>query len=318
MTLTFPAGVTVNTGSINTAGYTIAGNTITWNLSNMNSGYNANDIITFNVPGGIAAGTQHYFTSTITPNGNFQDCHQQNNAGSLLQIVGNSYDPNDKNVNKSDYYINSVYTSEQIEVGIVDVLSYTIRFQNTGNAPAQNIVVVDTLDPSLDWSTFSLVNSSHPVQVVNLGNGILHFEFNGIWLPDSTTNEPLSHGDFTYRIQENANNGLNSEITNTAHIFFDWNPAIVTNTTYNINTILEGLAELGSQVKLYPNPATSYFSLDAQAPFEYQLVDLSGRTVLKGSGNPMEKIALNTLLNGTYLLEVRVGNQRYTTKLLKQ
>ena len=318
MTLTFPAGVTVNTGSINTAGYTIAGNTITWNLSNMNSGYNANDIITFNVPGGIAAGTQHYFTSTITPNGNFQDCHQQNNAGSLLQIVGNSYDPNDKNVNKSDYYINSVYTSEQIEVGIVDVLSYTIRFQNTGNAPAQNIVVVDTLDPSLDWSTFSLVNSSHPVQVVNLGNGILHFEFNGIWLPDSTTNEPLSHGDFTYRIQENANNGLNSEITNTAHIFFDWNPAIVTNTTYNINTILEGLAELGSQVKLYPNPATSYFSLDAQAPFEYQLVDLSGRTVLKGSGNPMEKITLNTLLNGTYLLEVRVGNQRYTTKLLKQ
>jgi hypothetical protein len=121
-----------------------------------------------------------------------------------------------------------------------------------------------------------------------------------------------------YRIQEKPNNANLSEITNTAYIFFDWNPAIVTNTTYNVNTWVEGVEELSNNVKLYPNPSNTYFSVDAKAPFEYQLEDLSGRTVLQGSATSAEKIALQSLMCGPYLLKVRIGNETFCTKLIKE
>jgi uncharacterized repeat protein (TIGR01451 family) len=319
LTLNFPAGVTVNTASINTPGYTLAGNTLTWNLPNLGVGANNTDIITFNIPGGLINGANHYFTSSISMSGNIQDCNMQNNNGTLLQVLGNSYDPNDKTVIRPAIYIgNGIFASDEIETGTQDILTYTIRFQNTGNAPAQNVVVVDTLDSELDFTTFDLVYSSHNLEVVDMGNGVLHFEFNGIWLPDSTTNEPQSHGEFMYRIQEKPNNANLSEITNTAYIFFDWNPAIVTNTTYNVNTWVEGVEELSNNVKLYPNPSNTYFSVDAKAPFEYHLVDLSGRTVLQGSATSAEKIALQSLMSGPYLLKVRIGDETICTKLIKE
>jgi uncharacterized repeat protein (TIGR01451 family) len=307
LTLTFPAGITVNTGSINTLGYSIAGNTITWNLSNAWSGYSATDIITFNIPGGLTNGANHYFTSTISPTGNVQDCNLQNNNGNLLQILGNSYDPNDKNVVRSSFYQdNVIYGVDEIELGIDDILTYTIRFQNTGTAPAQNIVVVDTLDAQLDLSSFSLIHSSHPVQVVNMGNGILHFEFNGIWLPDSTSNEPESHGEFSYRIQENVGNGNFSEITNTAYIYFDWNEAIVTNTTLNINTTLNSIVSSEAKnVRLYPNPGKDMLTLESPGPFEYQITDLYGRRLLEGEGVNVVSLVPTHWKSGPYLLTVR-------------
>jgi uncharacterized repeat protein (TIGR01451 family) len=317
LTFTFPAGVTVNTASISNQSYTLAGNTITWNLPNAWGGYNMTDIITFNIPGGLINGANHYFTSTITPTGNAQDCNQQNNNGGLLQILGNAYDPNDKNVLKPAFYhINNLFDTDEIESGVQDVLTYTVRFQNTGNAPAQNVVVVDTLDSDLDWSSFSVIYSSHDMQVVNAGNGIMHFEFNGIWLPDSTTNEPESHGEFMYRIQENANN-IGTEITNTAHIFFDWNPAIVTNTTYNVNVSTEGVDELSQKIRFYPNPANNLLNVDVKEAFEYEILDLNGRSIQKGTGGAMGQIPLENISNGTYVLKLKVSDATYATRIMK-
>lgn len=319
LTFSFPAGVTVNTASINTPGYTLAGNTITWNLTNAWNGYSMNDVITFNVPGGILNGANHYFTSTITPTGNIQDCNLQNNNGSLLQIVGNSYDPNDKNVQRPNFYENNLlYANDEIEVGTQDVLTYTIRFQNTGNAPAQNIVVVDTLDAQLDWSTLEVIYRSHNLQVVNMGNGIMHFEFNDIWLPDSSSNEPESQGEFIYQIQENINNSIGSEITNTAHIFFDWNPAIVTNTTYNVNIATEGVDELSQRIKVYPNPASNLLNVATKEAFEYEILDLNGRSIQKGTDGSTGQISLENISVGTYVLRLNVGGTSYMSKLIKR
>lgn len=317
LTLTFPAGVTVNTASINTPGYTIAGNTITWNLNSALSSFSTNDLILFTIPGGLINGANHYFTSTITATGNVQDCNAQNNNGNLLQILGNSYDPNDKNVARPEFYNSSVFGATEIETGVDDILTYTIRFQNTGTAPAQNVVVVDTLDSELDLSTFTLVSSSHPVELVNMGNGIMHFEFNGIWLPDSTTNEPLSHGQFTYRIRENAGNGPMSEITNTAYIFFDWNAPIITNTTYNVNVSVEGIDEASDLFKVFPNPTSDLITIEANEAFSYTLYDLNGRAILQGKGSSTEAISLHPLMNGQYILSLNTGNSTRNLKVTK-
>jgi uncharacterized repeat protein (TIGR01451 family) len=212
---------------------------------------------------------------------------------------------------------NSGWGPTEIETGVDDILTYTVRFQNTGTAPAQNIVVVDTLDSDLDLSTFTLVSSSHAVELVNMGNGVMHFEFNGIWLPDSTSNEPLSHGQFTYRIRENVGNVNMSEITNTAYIYFDWNAPIITNTTYNVNVWVEGIDEASDLFKVFPNPTKDIITIEGNEEFNYTLFDLNGRAMMQGKGNNMETISLQSLMNGQYILTLNIGNSTRNLKVTK-
>lgn len=321
LTLTFPAGVTLNTASIFNPGYVVAGNTITWNLNAGSSVFNLNDVITFQVGAGIANGTNHMFTSTITPTGSINDCSNQNNNGSLSQIIGNSYDPNDKVVVREVLYDQQMISPEIIDASIIDNLTYTIRFQNTGTAPAQNVYILDTLDANLDWTTFSLIEATHNLQIVNLGNGILRFEFPSIWLADSTTNEPASHGHLVYRIQENTNNLVGSTIENTAYIYFDWNAPIITNTTYNVNVMLWGIDESSmNQFKLYPNPSADNISITGNVTnFAYKILDMSGRELVSGQGNNgFAKIAIESLTKGHYLVQIVSENSNETLSFIKQ
>ncbi len=310
LTLTFPAGVTVNTSSIQNSGYTISGNTITWNLSNLNTTFSNFDYVTFQVPGGLVNGAQHYFTSTISPV-NSTDCNSQNNAGSLLQILGNSYDPNDKTVQRPDFYWTTPISigTEIIDAALQDVLTYTIRFQNTGTAPAQNVYILDTLSSNLDWSTFSLINASHPVQVFHQSNGLVRFEFDQIWLADSTTNEPGSHGDLVYRIAEKSTCLAGCEIENTAYIYFDWNDAIVTNTTYNLNENIMGIYEDGiNGWGIYPNPANNYLQIQGLETFNYEIHDFAGKSILKGEGSANEMLDITKLMSGAYVITIESEN----------
>ena len=113
---------------------------------------------------------------------------------SCFTITG-SYDPNDK---------------QAVPVGLTDAhyvlagtsIDYTIRFQNTGTDTAFKVVLVDTLDSSLDISTFMQGASSHPysLKVSGKGNPILTFTFNNILLPDSNVNVLASNGFVSFRI----------------------------------------------------------------------------------------------------------------------
>ena len=311
LSFTYPAGVSPILSSIQNSNYTISGNTITWNLNSASTNFTNYDVILFSVPGGLINGAQHFYTSTITPTGSMSDCGTYNNNGSLLQILGNAYDPNDKNA--STVYKNDNYPLGYLDAFIDDAITYTIRFQNTGTAPAQNVYIIDTLSTLLDWTSFTLIEASHPMQVVNLGNGIMRFEFNQIWLPDSTTNEPQSHGHLTYRITELPTNAIMSVIENTAYIFFDWNDAIVTNTTFHQNMWLDNITELESALRIYPNPAQTEIQLDLMVQSVVQIEDLNGKIVYNQVILPGEKINIEYLKPGIYFVET--NQQR--TKLIK-
>ena len=308
VTFTFPAGVTPIVSSINIPGYSISGNTITWNLNATQSSFSQSDVIQFNTPSGIASGTQHFFTSTIAPVGTVTDCCTTNNAGSLLQIVGNSYDPNDKTVD----------LEESISPVIQDELTYTIRFQNTGTAPAQNVHITDTLSSNLDWTTLSVVEKTHTMQLVDLGNGVIRFEFPQIWLPDSTSNEPLSHGHVVYKIHEKETNIPGSEIFNTGYIYFDWNPAIITNTTYNFNSEL-GLSELEMEVSVYPNPTSELVQVSSAITIEsLELMDLSGKSLVKQvCTSDKTELNIGSLSSGIYLLHVATSKGIVSKRIVK-
>ncbi len=145
----------------------------------------------------------------------------------LEKLVLCSYDPNDKKVSPV-YPDNYALTGED--------LLYTIRFQNTGNAPAFRVTIRDTLDTNLDPSTFKVVATSHEDKLHTSlqADQFLAFDFLEINLVDSTTNFEESQGYITYRIRAKQDLPAYTVINNTAGIYFDFNPPIITNTTENV------------------------------------------------------------------------------------
>lgn len=319
LTLTWPSNVTLNTWSIQNPNYVINGNSITWTINSTQTSFSTTDYLSFTLPSGLINGEQHVFTSSISSTSG-TDCYEGNNTGGLLQILGNAYDPNDKTVFKKSFYemVGNSFQESTIAYGFDEDLEYTIRFQNTGTAPAQNIYIIDTLDTELDWSTFQLLHTTHEMNVVNLGNGILRFEFNNIWLPDSSASQELSQGHLTFRIRETPGNDIYSEITNTAYIFFDWNPAIITNTTYNMNDWIEFVGEENAfRVEAFPNPMQNELTLKVEGKFNYEIHDLTGRKLSEGMGVNQTTINTESLATGTYLLSVYVNGSKQTGKVLK-
>jgi hypothetical protein len=180
-----------------------------------------------------------------------------NNSFGYRTAVLCSYDPNDKQVQP-------LGIGEQNYTLINDEeFIYTIRFQNTGNDTAFNIIVADTLSSLFNHSTFRPITSSHPMQVLRHQSGLVEFKFDNILLPDSTTNEAASHGFIMYAIKAQTPVPNNVSITNTAHIYFDFNPAIVTNTTQNLMVYTLPQAEVGTVVQLKVWLAGAYDSLNA-------------------------------------------------------
>jgi uncharacterized repeat protein (TIGR01451 family) len=211
-----------------------------------------------------------------------------------------------------------MYELPELEVVIVDKLLYTIRFQNTGTAPAQNIYIQDSLSSNLDWSTFELLSSSHPMFVNHLGNGILRFEFDNIWLVDSSVSQELSQGYLTYRITENGNCSVGSEIENTAYIYFDWNDPIITNTTYNINIETWGLNELiNNTLDIYPNPSSGILNFKSNEPInELEVFDLYGKSLIRLNSISHEaQIDMNQFATGNYIIQAKFATGTVKRKI---
>ena len=150
----------------------------------------------------------------------------QTNPFEYSDLVECAYDPNDK-------LVNPVYPENYALIG--EPLIYTIRFQNTGNAAAYHVVVRDTLDEQLDPTSFRVIGSSHDSVLTTelIDERYLSFNFNNIYLPDSTTNFEESQGYVMYTIQAYDTIEEGTTIENTAAIYFDFNPPIITNTTIN-------------------------------------------------------------------------------------
>jgi gliding motility-associated-like protein len=139
-----------------------------------------------------------------------------------------SYDPNDKQVYPSGV------TSQHNIIG-TEELEYVIRFQNTGTAPAYNVIVRDAIDESLDLSTLNVGASSHnySFKVEGEGKAELVWTFNNIMLPDSTSDEPGSHGFIKYKIKPLKGLARGTKIRNKAGIYFDFNSPVITNEVFN-------------------------------------------------------------------------------------
>ncbi len=195
------------------------------------------------------------------------------------QEIVSSYDPNDKSVVPQG-------VTENHYIDSTNILEYKIRFQNTGTAPAQKVVITDTISNHLDIETIQFMSESHPCDIDILYSNVIRWTFNDIMLPDSNSNEPASHGYVKFKIHQHPGNQISTEITNQAAIFFDYNPAVITNEVFNIIGDMEQIfthdpeVNTQQQVDVFPNPAADYvlFNVDADK-YSIELYDGYGRII---------------------------------------
>jgi uncharacterized repeat protein (TIGR01451 family) len=229
-------------------------------------------------------------------------------------IVSCAYDPNDKTE------LTTLFTNNQYQIG--QGLEYLVRFQNTGNAPATNIHIVDQLSTNLDLSTFEMIDASHEQHYSLSSSGELIVYFDNIMLADSFSNEIASHGFFKYRIQPVYTEEQGQEIYNTAFIYFDQNPPVLTNTTHNAITVLsvtDALAESKS-ITLFPNPNQGSFTIHAPhvKSWQVEIWDIYGQLVWQEQWQgDTHKVALDSAA-GIYLVKVSdtSGAEAYTARFI--
>lgn len=119
------------------------------------------------------------------------------------------------------------------------VLEYTVHFQNTGNSYAKNVLLQLELPPQLNKENFQFISSSHPdllTTELEIDRELLEFKFEDIFLPDSTSDFAGSQGFVKYRIQTNSGLAVGETIPQRAAIYFDLNPAVITNQVQNMIT----------------------------------------------------------------------------------
>lgn len=144
--------------------------------------------------------------------------------------IMSSYDPNDKLANPG--------STSEVTLTHIDKkwLTYTVRFQNDGNFSAKDVYVLDAIDENLDINTFSLLESTHPVQVsqVDTEEGpVMKFAFNDIYLDYSANDLEASQGFVKFMIKANDVIIPGTIVENEAAIYFDQNPPIQTNIARN-------------------------------------------------------------------------------------
>lgn len=221
--LTFDISDMLDVQVLEADGGVVNGNEISWSLSNMEVfGVTCFDL-TFQVIQGTPPGTMlnPEVLVEVSPDP-ASDIDLSNNAHSFSHEVVAAYDPNDKTVDKP------VVNFTEIEEGEGTELQYVIRFQNTGNFFATNVRVEDQLPGLLDINTIETLHASHEYEMVIHPNNMVEWVFNDIMLPDSTANEPESHGQIHFSINTVPDIALEDVVENVASIFFDFKEPVIT------------------------------------------------------------------------------------------
>lgn len=264
--LTLPDGVNYVTSSLGGV-YAPGPRSVTWSLGSLLPGANG-WLWVQTVVKLLPLGTP--LTSCVRIEPVAGDVNPANNQRCETQIVRGSFDPNDKSVVPPG-------VGPYQTITLTDTLTYQIRFQNTGTDTAFTVVLRDTIDSNLDLGTLQPGASSHPYTLDIVGRELI-WTFSDILLPDSTTDEPGSHGYAWYDIQPDSGTPIGTDIVNRAGIYFDFNPPVITNAQTNrigSNTTLSVRASwnlLSSHIDAADKAKTSMFPTALTPAYNYDQI----------------------------------------------
>lgn len=242
---------------------TQVGDTIIWQITGVNPFEATQFYADFNLPGtAFMMDTMNFYPSAKFT-GNLST---RLLTDSLSQILTCAYDPNDKNITMTDFVYNGDST-----YSFTDETEYIIRFQNTGNDTARNVMIRDILSDLFDWSTVRPISASHSYNFTIDQYGVIKVDFDNINLPDSSTNFLGSMGYIKFKVDYDSTSPTFVPVKNHALIYFDQNPPIVTNSHkfYRVNCI--DFVNLANQASNFCFVDTiSVSNNDYGMPFKYE------------------------------------------------
>ncbi|MGH1437695.1 MAG: T9SS type A sorting domain-containing protein [Lewinella sp.] len=268
-----------------------------------------NEVIMFNLEFNLSCeaelGQEHCLFGVISDdnsclNSRTEHFECQNNIG--------SFDPNDKRIfNESGV--------ETDRVDLEEYIYYHIRFQNTGTDTAFTVRIVDPISPILDVSTLTMLSASHPYEYEINDGASLVVHFTDILLPDSTTNEPASHGFFRFKIKPLPEYGYGTEIPNQAGIYFDFNEPVITNEAV---LVIQEPVRVKNPINLtrfqvFPNPTEDVLSILIEEEYHnrisnFEILNTLGEVVVTGDWLTSNKLQIAHLPAGIYQILLREGS----------
>lgn len=314
-TLTFTKGSVVTITNVTQAGIVNTTDGFTYNFTNLAPNETRYITVTMLVPTIPTVSLGDVITNTATISAPADDIDLNNNSFSISQIIVGSYDPNDKMESHGGRIFITEYTPS-------DYLYYTIRFQNEGTASAEFVILEDVLDAQIDESSIQMVSASHNYVMTRMNNEIT-WDFRNINLVPAAVNEAESMGYVMFRVRLKPGIEVGDIVPNMADIFFDFNPAITTNT---FNT--EFVAPLGNPTfdsgnfEMYPNPADSMVQISMENTTEQinsiAIYDVMGKQIrnIKNSISNEVTVDVSELSNGIYFVEITTDSNVKTTKKL--
>jgi uncharacterized repeat protein (TIGR01451 family) len=299
-----PSGI--NIVSTNPAAAMNSGDSICWNFNDLAPFASLVFTISFVVETNVSIG--QIINLRAVTGSTHDDANELNNASVLRETVVGSYDPNDKKC------VPESITPQIVQDG--ERLKYTIRFQNTGNYPATFVRIIDTLEANLDLSSVEILSASHAFTWTLRRENVLEFFFDNINLPDSTNDEPNSHGFVQFSIKAKKTLQLGDKVQNRAFIYFDYNAPVETNTVKtNVQTPVWTLSsnKVDFDFELSPNPGhgvlnLTFKNLPQRESSFVSIVDAAGKLIYEKEifGNE-QMVRFNGLAAGSYVVLVKIG-----------
>ena len=290
-----------------------ATNSLSWSFSNLQPFETREILVVMNVNSptetpAVNGGDVLNYTANII---GLTDEMPIDNTSVLNQTVVNSFDPNDKTCIEGT-------TVSPSTVG--QYVHYVVRFENTGTANAQNIVVRDMIDTA-KYDVSSLVplsgSASYVTRITNTNQ--VEFIFQNINLPFvSGSND----GYVAFKIKTKPTLVDGDTFSNSANIYFDYNAPIVTN-SYSTN-VYNPLAtpdfEFSSVFSLSPVPAKNVLTIttkQAVVMSSISIYNMLGQLVQVNT-NPNETIDVSGLKTGSYFIKIVSDKGTASGKFLKE
>ncbi len=227
------------------------------------------------------------------------------NIFTLENTVVGSYDPNDKTCLQGD----------RVKPDMVgEYVDYLIRFENTGNYAAENVVVKDIIDTKkFDVSTLQITDASHEVYTRIEGNKE-EFIFENIQLPFDDAN---NDGYIAFKIKTLPTLMLGDSLKNMADIYFDYNFPIRTNEAKTTIALSVPTVDITTDISIYPNPVRDILYLQTDEIWtKAEIYDISGR-IMRSVTLHGTSVDVSSLERGTYIIKLRNGDKYGNVKFVK-
>lgn len=311
LSVVIPSGTTYLWSDITPS--SVNGDTLFFSMSNLAPSSYSTFYIALDIPTWFQLGDIVEICSSIDLLGGGTDVNLACNNDCYYDIVVGSYDPNDKAVDPMGIDSPGYIETDENE------FTYTIRFQNTGTAPAHNVYITDTLDAMLDRGTLQVLAASHDMYIEYYMDDVVRFRFDNIMLADSNSNEPESHGYVQFKINTKNAPQLTETVENTANIYFDFNEPVITNTTLNTYADFSSVSEeSNSKLLVYPNPTNGKIHLSVQDQSSYKIIDMNGKLIQNGSAFANQSIEVSSLTSGIYFIEIESSSEILRSKFTKE